>query len=130
MAKNLAYGTGRRKTATARVYLREGTGAITVNGKTLEQYFPFGLLVKSLTTPLVVTSSRDKFDVLIKVSGGGPAGQADACKHGLARALVAQDPANRAPLRANGLLTRDPRAVERKKYGQAGARRRFQFSKR
>lgn len=130
MAKNLAYGTGRRKTATARVYLRDGNGAITVNGKTLEQYFPFGLLVKTLTTPLEVTSSREKFDVLIKVSGGGPAGQAGACKHGLARALVAHDPANRAPLRAKGLLTRDPRAVERKKYGQAGARRRFQFSKR
>jgi small subunit ribosomal protein S9 len=130
LAKNLAYGTGRRKTATARVYLRDGNGAITVNGKTLEQYFPFGLLVKTLTTPLEVTSSREKFDVLIKVSGGGPAGQAGACKHGLARALVAHDPANRAPLRAKGLLTRDPRAVERKKYGQAGARRRFQFSKR
>jgi len=130
LAKNLAYGTGRRKTATARVYLRDGNGAITVNGKTLEQYFPFGLLVKTLTTPLEVTSSREKFDVLIKVSGGGPAGQAGACKHGLARALVAHDPANRAPRRAKGLLTRDPRAVERKKYGQAGARRRFQFSKR
>jgi small subunit ribosomal protein S9 len=130
LAKNLAYGTGRRKTATARVYLREGNGAITVNGKTLEQYFPYGVLVKTLTTPLEVTSSREKFDVLIKVRGGGSTGQADACKHGLARALVAQDPANRAPLRANGLLTRDPRAVERKKYGQAGARRRFQFSKR
>jgi small subunit ribosomal protein S9 len=130
LEKNLAYGTGRRKTATARVYLRAGSGAITVNGKTLEQYFPYGLLVKTLTTPLEVTSSRDKFDVLIKVRGGGSTGQADACKHGLARALVAHDAANRAPLRANGLLTRDPRAVERKKYGQAGARRRFQFSKR
>lgn len=130
MVKNLAYGTGRRKTATARVYLREGSGAVTVNGKTLEQYFPFGLLVKSLTAPLEATSSRDKFDVLIKVSGGGPAGQADACKHGLARALAAYDAANRSPLRAGGFLTRDPRAVERKKYGKAGARRRFQFSKR
>jgi len=130
LAKNLAYGTGRRKTATARVYLREGSGAITVNGKSLEQYFPFGLLVKSLTAPLEVTSSRDKFDVMIKVCGGGPAGQAGACRHGLARALVAQDPANRAVLRAGGMMTRDPRAVERKKYGQAGARRRFQFSKR
>ena len=130
MAKNLAYGTGRRKTATARVYLRDGSGAITVNGKPMEQYFPFGLLVKSLTAPLEVTSSREKFDVMIKVCGGGPAGQADACKHGLARALVAHDPANRPVLRANGFMTRDPRAVERKKYGQAGARRRFQFSKR
>jgi small subunit ribosomal protein S9 len=130
LATNLAYGTGRRKTATARVYLRDGSGAITVNGKSLEQYFPYGLLVKSLTAPLTVTSSREKYDVLIKVCGGGPSGQADACKHGLARALVAHDPANRAVLRANGLLTRDPRAVERKKYGQAGARRRFQFSKR
>jgi small subunit ribosomal protein S9 len=130
LSKILAYGTGRRKTATARVYLCEGGGTITVNGKSLEQYFPYGLLVKGLTTPLEVTSSRGKFDVLITVRGGGPSGQADACKHGLARALVAQDPTNRAPLRAGGLLTRDPRAVERKKYGQAGARRRFQFSKR
>jgi len=130
LVKNLAYGTGRRKTAAARVYLREGKGAITVNGKPLDKYFPYGLLVKSLTAPLEVTSSRDKFDVLIKVSGGGPSGQADACKHGIARALVAFDEANRTSLRAGGYLTRDPRAVERKKYGQAGARRRFQFSKR
>ena len=78
MATNLAYGTGRRKTATARVYLRDGSGAITVNGKSLEQYFPYGLLVKSLTAPLTVTSSREKYDVLIKVCRGGPSGQADA----------------------------------------------------
>jgi small subunit ribosomal protein S9 len=130
LVKNLGYGTGRRKTAVARVYLREGNGSITINGKNLPEYFPFELLVKNLLAPLEVTSSKDKFDVLIKVSGGGPAGQAAACRHGLARALVAADPANRPPLRASGLLTRDPRAVERKKYGQAGARRRFQFSKR
>ncbi len=130
MVKNLGYGTGRRKTAVARVYLREGNGSVTINGKGPSEYFPFELLVKSLLAPLELTSSKDKFDVLIKVRGGGPAGQADACRHGLARALVAADPANRPPLRASGLLTRDPRAVERKKYGHAGARRRFQFSKR
>jgi small subunit ribosomal protein S9 len=130
LVKNLGYGTGRRKTAVARVYLREGNGAIKVNGKSLQEYFPFELLVKRLLGPLDLTSSKEKLDVLIQVRGGGPAGQADACRHGLARALVAADPSNRPPLRASGMLTRDPRAVERKKYGQAGARRRFQFSKR
>lgn len=130
MVKNLGYGTGRRKTAIARVYLREGNGAITVNGKSLQEYFPFELLVKRLLGPLELTSSKEKLDVLIQVRGGGPAGQADACRHGIARALVAADPSNRPPLRAGGMLTRDPRAVERKKYGQAGARRKFQFSKR
>ena len=130
MVKNLGYGTGRRKTAVARVYLREGSGAITVNGKSPQEYFPYEQLVKNLLTPLELTSSKEKFDVLIHVRGGGPAGQADACRHGLARALVAADPANRPSLRASGMLTRDPRAVERKKYGKAGARRRFQFSKR
>lgn len=130
MVKNLAYGTGRRKTSVARVFLREGSGSITVNGKSPEVYFPFELLVKSLLLPLDVTASRGKLDVMIKVRGGGLSGQADACKHGISRALVAYDPANRPPLRAGGFLTRDPRTVERKKYGQAGARRRFQFSKR
>jgi small subunit ribosomal protein S9 len=130
LVKNLGYGTGRRKTAVARVFLREGNGSITINGRSLQEYFPFEQLVKSLLTPLELTSSREKLDVLIQVRGGGPAGQADACRHGLARALVSADPTNRPPLRASGMLTRDPRAVERKKYGQAGARRRFQFSKR
>ena len=130
MVKNLSHGTGRRKTAVARVYLREGSGAITVNGKSPEDYFLNILLAQNIRKPLLVTDSATRYDVLINVTGGGLAGQSDACKHGMARALVAHDTANRSPLRANGMLTRDDRMVERKKYGQRGARRRFQFSKR
>lgn len=130
MVKNLSHGTGRRKTAVARVYLREGSGAITVNGKSPEDYFLNILLAQNISKPLIVTDSAARYDVLINVNGGGLAGQSDACKHGMARALVAHDAANRPPLRANGMLTRDDRMVERKKYGQRGARRRFQFSKR
>ena len=130
MVKNLAHGTGRRKTAVARVYLREGSGAITVNGKSPEDYFQNILLAQNIRKPLAVTDSATRYDVLINVVGGGLAGQSDACKHGMARALVACDAANKPALRAGGLLTRDDRMVERKKYGQRGARRRFQFSKR
>ncbi len=129
MVKNLAYGTGRRKTAVARVFLREGE-AITVNGKKLEEYFPFSLLVNNLMTPLNVTDLQGKIGLYITVRGGGVAAQSDAIKHGIARALLAYDETNKSPLRANGLLTRDDRMVERKKYGRRGARRRFQFSKR
>ena len=127
---NLGLGTGRRKTAVARVYLREGDGKITVNGKALNEYFVNPLQANMVRQPLEATSNSDKFDVLINVVGGGPAGQAGACRHGLARALVAQDEANKPALRAAGYLTRDPRMVERKKYGQKKARRKFQFSKR
>ena len=130
MVKNLAIGTGRRKTAVARVYLREGTGKITVNGKALNDYFTTEAQAKLAVHPLLVTSNEGKFDVLINVSGGGLQGQAGACLHGLSRALTQADPDARASLKANGYLTRDPRMVERKKYGQRGARRRFQFSKR
>ncbi len=130
MVKNLAYGTGRRKTAIARVFLREGSGNIKVNGKTPEDYFPTVLMAQNIKKPLEVTDTLSSFDLLITVTGGGQAGQSDACKHGIARALVAQDETNRPALRANGFLTRDSRMVERKKYGQRGARRRFQFSKR
>jgi len=130
LLKNLSHGTGRRKTAVARVYLREGSGAITVNGKSPEDYFQNILLAQNIRKPLAVTDSAARFDVLINVNGGGLAGQSDACKHGMARALVAHDVANKPVLRANGMLTRDDRMVERKKYGQRGARRRFQFSKR
>jgi small subunit ribosomal protein S9 len=130
LVKNLAYGTGRRKTAIARVFLREGSGKITVNGKTPEDYFPTVLMAQNIKKPLEVTDALSSFDLLITVTGGGQAGQSDACKHGIARALVAQDETNRPALRANGFLTRDSRMVERKKYGQRGARRRFQFSKR
>jgi len=130
LVKNLAYGTGRRKTAVARVFLREGNGKITVNGKTPEEYFPTILMAQNIKKPLGVTDTLSSFDLMITVTGGGQAGQSDACKHGIARALVAHDEANRPALRANGFLTRDSRMVERKKYGQRGARRRFQFSKR
>lgn len=130
MVKNLAYGTGRRKTAIARVFLREGSGKITVNGKTPEEYFPTVLMAQNIKKPLGVTDTLSSFDLMITVSGGGHAGQSDACKHGIARALVAHDETNRPSLRTNGFLTRDSRMVERKKYGQRGARRKFQFSKR
>ncbi len=127
---NLAQGTGRRKTATARVYLREGNGKITVNDRELEEYFADPLCVFQVRQPLDVTDSLTKFDILINVRGGGLTGQAGACRHGIARALVAYDEALKSVLHANGFMTRDPRMVERKKYGQRGARRRFQFSKR
>ena len=130
MTKNLGIGTGRRKTSVARVYLRDGSGKISVNGKELTQYFPQGEHVLMVRQPLMVTSSENKFDVLINVYGGGIHGQAGACRHGLARALCQVDQGNYTSLRSNGYLTRDSRMVERKKYGHAGARRRFQFSKR
>jgi small subunit ribosomal protein S9 len=127
---NLGQGTGRRKTATARVYLREGSGKITVNGRDVEDYFKDSLCVFIVRQPLDVTDSLKKFDVVITVSGGGSSGQAGACRHGIARALVDYDESNKPVLHENGFMTRDPRMVERKKYGQRGARRRFQFSKR
>ncbi|MDD4012317.1 MAG: 30S ribosomal protein S9 [Sphaerochaetaceae bacterium] len=127
---NLGTGTGRRKTAVARVYLREGNGAITVNGRALNEYFSDPALVIIVNQPLVATENVGKFDILINVTGGGISGQAGACRHGIARALLAENEANKAALRENGYLTRDPRMVERKKFGRKGARRRFQFSKR
>jgi small subunit ribosomal protein S9 len=130
MVKNLGIGTGRRKTAVARVYVREGSGKVTINGRELGRYFVQGEHVLMVRQPLMVTANENKFDILINVYGGGPNGQAGACRHGIARALCQVDQANYASLRSNGYLTRDPRMVERKKYGQAGARRRFQFSKR
>jgi small subunit ribosomal protein S9 len=130
MIKNLGIGTGRRKTSVARVYVRDGNGKISVNGKELNQYFPQGQHTLMVRQPLMVTSSENNFDVFINVYGGGVHGQAEACRHGLARALCQIDQGNYTSLRSNGYLTRDPRMVERKKYGMAGARRRFQFSKR
>ena len=130
MNKNLGLGTGRRKTSVARVYVRDGSGKIVINGKDLNVYFPQGEHAQMVRQPLMVTASENKFDILINVYGGGNNGQAGACRHGLSRALCQVDQANYASLRANGYLTRDPRMVERKKYGMAGARRRFQFSKR
>jgi len=130
LAKNLSVATGKRKTSIARVFLRDGAGAITINGKTVEEYFAGLPTAQSVRAPLDVTNNTGKFDVLVTVIGGGVASQIEACRHGIARALNSYDAANHVALRANGFLTRDPRMVERKKYGQAGARRRFQFSKR
>jgi small subunit ribosomal protein S9 len=130
VVKNLGIGTGRRKTSVARVYLRGGSGKISVNGKDIDQYFPQGEHCLMVRQPLMVTANENKFDILINVYGGGTNGQAGACRHGLARALCQVDQGNYVSLRSNGFLTRDSRMVERKKYGQRGARRRFQFSKR
>ena len=123
-------GTGRRKTSVARVRMAPGTGKITVNGRPIENYFVVETHRILATQPLVVTESAAKFDIRINVSGGGPSGQAGAVRHGIARALQTVDPALRPALKAEGLLTRDSRMKERKKYGQPGARKRFQFSKR
>ncbi len=124
------YGTGRRKTSAARIYLRPGRGTIVVNTKTFDEYFPNEMLKMIIRQPLVITETADKFDVLVRVRGGGPSGQAGALRHGIARALVEYNPELRSKLKEAGFLTRDPRKVERKKYGQPGARKRFQFSKR
>jgi small subunit ribosomal protein S9 len=123
-------GTGRRKTAVARVRLATGTGKIVINGRSFENYFPVESLRMVAAQPLTVTGLSDKYDARITVSGGGPNGQAGAVRHGLARALLTVDANLRPALRAEGLLTRDSRMRERKKYGQPGARKRFQYSKR
>ncbi len=127
---NVGMGLGRRKTSVARVYLREGNGAVVVNGKDADTYFANPLLVNILKQPLVVTETADKFDIVITCNGGGVSGQAGACRHGIARALCDNDEAYRSVLHSNGYMTRDARMVERKKFGQRGARRKFQFSKR
>jgi small subunit ribosomal protein S9 len=124
------YGTGRRKTATARVFLRPGKGTIVVNKKPVEVSFPTQTLQLVIRQPLVATETAERFDVLATTAGGGVAGQAGALRLGIARALMEFDAAFRITLRKAGLVTRDPRAKERKKYGMAGARKRFQFSKR
>jgi small subunit ribosomal protein S9 len=124
------YGTGRRKTSTARVFLRPGSGKITVNDRSLESHFPNESQRLVIRQPLVITENADKFDVLATTMGGGVTGQAGALRLGIARALVEYNAELRSSLRKAGLLTRDPRAKERKKYGMAGARKRFQFSKR
>lgn len=130
MAEIQHYGTGRRKSATARVYLRPGEGKITVNRTGFDTYFKNDTLRMIIRQPLQLTDTASKFDVLINVQGGGSAGQAGAVRHGIARALLEFNPELRKKLKKAGLLTRDPRAKERKKYGQKGARKRFQFSKR
>lgn len=123
-------GTGRRKTSVARVRLMTGNGKITVNGRPFENYFPLETLRATVSQPLVLTAMAEKLDARINVTGGGPNGQAGATRHGIARALLQFDANLRPALKAEGFLTRDPRERERKKYGQPGARKRFQFSKR
>ena len=130
MATSQHYGTGRRKTSTARVFLRPGSGTITVNKKPLEASFPTETQRLVIRMPLVVTETTERFDVLATTAGGGVTGQAGAIRLGIARALLGFNAELRSTLRKAGLLTRDPRAKERKKYGLAGARKRFQFSKR
>ena len=124
------YGTGRRKTSTARVFLRPGAGTITVNQREFENYFPTDVLRTEIRQPLVLTETAGKFDILATVAGGGIGGQAGAIRLGIARALCEYSLELRPALKKEGLLTRDARAKERKKYGLAGARKRFQFSKR
>lgn len=121
---------GRRKTSVARITLRPGNGRIVVNERALEDYLPISTLRDWALAPLTLTASAAKYDVAVNVRGGGPSGQAGAIRHGLARALLKAQPELKTLLRDKGLLTRDPRMKERKKYGQPGARRRFQFSKR
>jgi small subunit ribosomal protein S9 len=131
MAETIEFlGTGRRKTSVARVRLAAGTGKITVNGRTFESYFPTETLRMVVNQPLAVTATAGKVDIRANVEGGGPTGQAGAMRHGIARALVKSDLNLRPSLKAEGLLTRDSREKERKKYGQPGARKRFQYSKR
>ncbi len=130
MAEIQYYGTGRRKTSTARVYLRPGSGDVKVNKKTFEQYFPNETLRMIIRQPLQLTETTGKFDIFVNVAGGGPAGQAGAIRHGITRALMEFNGDLRRALKHAGLVTRDPRIKERKKYGQKGARKRFQFSKR
>ena len=124
------YGTGRRKTSTARVFLRPGTGTITVNHREFADFFPTEVLRMEIREPLKLTETAEKFDILATVAGGGIAGQAGAVRLGIARALCHYNLELRPALKKEGLLTRDARAKERKKYGLAGARKRFQFSKR
>ena len=130
MAEIQYYGTGRRKTSTARVYLRPGDGEVKINHRAFEVYFPNETLRMIIRQPLQLTETVTKFNILINVNGGGPAGQAGAIRHGITRALMEYNADLRPALKQAGLVTRDPRIKERKKYGQKGARKRFQFSKR
>lgn len=121
---------GRRKTSVARVRIKKGKGDFIINKRKLDEYFTRGQYQKTVKQPLEVTESTEGLDILINVKGGGETGQAGAIRHGIARALVLMDESNRGSLKKNGFLTRDPRMIERKKYGQKGARKSFQFSKR
>ncbi|AMM91343.1 MULTISPECIES: 30S ribosomal protein S9 [Bacillales] len=130
MAQVQYYGTGRRKSSVARVRLVPGEGRIVINGRDINEYIPFAALREVVNQPLVATETTGNYDVLVNVSGGGYTGQAGAIRHGIARALLQVDPEYRPSLKTAGLLTRDPRMKERKKYGLKGARRAPQFSKR
>lgn len=122
--------TGRRKTSIAQVFIKPGTGNITINKKSLNDYFPYETMKMIIQQPLNVVGGVGKYDITIRVNGGGVTGQASAIRHGISRALISVNSDFRGKLKKEGLLTRDPRVVERKKYGQKGARKRFQFSKR
>jgi small subunit ribosomal protein S9 len=128
--KDLTLSIGKRKTAVARVRVRPGAGQILVNRRTMDEYFPSDVLRLTVKEPLRIVEKEGSFNIVALIRGGGPVGQAGALRHGIARALVKLDETLRAPLKKAGLLTRDPRRKERKKYGQKGARKRFQFSKR
>jgi len=121
---------GRRKTAVARIYLSDGTGKVTINGKDYKEFFPTGTLQYKINQPFELTNTAGSFDVMVNVFGGGITGQAEAIRLGISRALVAFNEENKPLLKAEGLMTRDPRMVERKKFGQKKARKKFQFSKR
>ena len=124
------YGTGRRKTAASRVFIRPGSGEVKVNGRALDDYFPNEVLKMIIKQPLLLTETAERFDIFVRVEGGGSAGQAGAVRHGISRALLDYNGELRDRLKSAGFLTRDPLKKERKKYGQKGARARFQFSKR
>jgi small subunit ribosomal protein S9 len=130
MAEALYRATGRRKTSVARVRLLAGDGKFSINGRTLEEYFPRALYQKVVRSPLTLLESSERYDVVVRVEGGGPTGQSDAVRHGIARALAEESQEARSELKSAGFLTRDARAVERKKYGLKKARKRPQFSKR
>jgi small subunit ribosomal protein S9 len=130
MSDNFYYGTGRRKSSVARTRLYPGEGKITVNGKSIEEYFPRATLQMIIRQPLNLTKTLDKFDIRVRVNGGGSSGQAQAVRHGITRALMGFDAELRPALKKAGFVTRDSRVKERKKYGQRGARANYQYSKR
>ncbi len=130
MSQEFYYGTGRRKNSVARTRLYAGSGSIEINGRTVEDYFPRDTLRMIIDQPLEITHMHSKFDIKVNVDGGGISGQAQAIRHGISRALLQYDDGLRSSLKSAGLLTRDSRKIERKKYGQPGARKKFQYSKR
>ncbi len=130
MSQEFYYGTGRRKNSVARTRLYAGSGSIEINGRTVEDYFPRDTLRMIIDQPLEITHMHSKFDIKVNVNGGGISGQAQAIRHGISRALLQYDDGLRSSLKSAGLLTRDARKIERKKYGQPGARKKFQYSKR